>query len=686
MSFLFPAFLWGLLAISIPIAVHIFNFRRTKRVFFTNVAFLKAVETQTRSVRKIKHWLIMAARILAIACLVFAFAQPYLPGASDASASRKGITSLYLDNSYSMQSEANTKRYIDLATGHLSDLLGLFRNVTSLQLITNDFSAQEQGLYRTDKVRDMLTTVGLSHTPRTFEDIYKRQENLISRHQSSGKNQLFWFSDFQKSTAGNLANLKVDTTNQLFVVPVQAIPEKNIYVDSAWLSSPFIRELQNNILFVKVSNAGKEEAKNMVLKLTLDNTQASTASVNVPANGSATAQFNFNLKGKGFKKGQITFDDFPVVFDNSYYFVLNASPLIRIAHIYGEQSSGNYIRNVYANDSLFAVQSSSINNLDPGSIKNADMVVLEGVGQVNGTLSQELQQFVSNGGSVSIIPPSKPDRNSYEGLLRNFGVNGLSVESNTNPEPLPLAAPDRNNPFFSDVFEESVRQELSLNLPTAAPVWSWAASGQKLLSLRNGQQYLSRVARGNGKIYLFAAPLNTEYGNMAQHAIFVPVMYKMAAMSVRAQRTSFTFDENPITLQIDKIVPNTTFKLRRNKTEIIPVQRITGNQLLLEIPQGDQLGEGLDAGYFELVQDNKVEQIIALNHNNKESKLDYYSPDELKTIFAGQKNVQVFQSLDDNAFASEFQQQNLGTSLWKYFLYGALFFLLAEIALIRFKK
>jgi hypothetical protein len=686
MSFLFPAFLWGLLAISIPIAVHIFNFRRTKRVFFTNVAFLKAVETQTRSVRKIKHWLIMAARILAIACLAFAFAQPYLPGQNNTGAGRKGITSLYLDNSYSMQGEVNTKRYIDLATGHLSDLLGLFRNVTSLQLITNDFSSQEQGLYRTDKIKDMLTTVGLSHTPRTFQDIYKRQENLISRHQSIGKNSLFWFSDFQKSTAGNLANLKIDTTNQLFLVPVQGVPEKNIYVDSAWLSTPFIRELQNNILFVKVSNAGKEDAKNIVLKLTLDNTQASTASVNVAANGSATAQFNFNIKGKGYKKGQITFDDFPVIFDNNYYFVLNSSPLIRIAHIYGEQNSENYVRNVYANDSLFTVQSSSINNLDPGSIKNADMVVLEGVGQVNGTLMQELQQFVSNGGSISIVPPTNPDKNSYEGLLSSFGVNGLSINKTPSPELLPLAAPDRNNPFFSDVFEESVRQDLNLNLPNVAPVWAWANSGQQLLTIKNGQPYLSRVNRGNGKLYLFSAPFNTEYGNMAQHAMFVPVMYKMAAMSVRPQRTAFTFDENPITLHLDKATPNVTYKLRRDKTEIIPVQRITGNQLLLEIPQGDQLGEGLDAGYFELLQDNKVEQLIALNHNNKESRLEYYSPEELKSIFAGQKNVQVFQNLDDNAFSKEFQQQNMGTSLWKYFLYGALFFLLAEIMLIRFKK
>jgi hypothetical protein len=321
MSFLFPSFLWGLLAVSVPIAIHIFNFRRTKKVYFTNVAFLKAVDTKTRSIRQIKHWLVLAARIMAIACLAFAFAQPFLPAQNKLAVDRKGITSLYLDNSLSMETELNNKRYLDIATSRLSDLLGIFKNATSLQLVTNDFSAQEQGLYAAEKLRDRLTTISLSNTPRTLKQVYNRQGNLVARHQSSGKNQFFWFSDFQKSTTGNLSELKTDSTNQLFLVPVQAEVEKNVFVDSAWLNTPFIRELQNNILFVKVSNSGTEEARNVVLKLNLDNTQASTASVNVPANGNATAKFNFNLKGKGFKKGQITFDDFPVTFDNDYYFV-----------------------------------------------------------------------------------------------------------------------------------------------------------------------------------------------------------------------------------------------------------------------------------------------------------------------------------------------------------------------------
>jgi hypothetical protein len=686
MSFLFPSFLWGLLAISIPIAIHIFNFRRTKRVYFTNVSFLKAVETQTKSVRKIKHWLILAARILTIACLAMAFAQPFLPGKNKATSQKQGITGIYLDNSFSMENELNSKRYIDLATGRLSELLGVFKNTTSLQLMTNDFSAQEQGLHNADKIRDQLTTIRLANTPRTLESVYRRQQNIISRHENGGKNQLFWFSDFQKSTVGDLAKLKIDSADQVFLVPVQAVAEKNIYVDSVWLNTPFIRELQNNVLFVKVRNAGSEEAQNIVLKLTLDNTQASTASVNVPANGTAVAIFNFNLKGKGYKKGQITFDDFPVTFDNNYYFVLNASPLIRILHIYGQKGGENYIENVYDNDSLFAVQSYSVQNIDPGLIKNVDLVVLDGVQQLSGALPQSLQDFVVRGGSISIVPPAEPSPAGYQNFMANLGINGLNFEKSGPPAPVALAAPQRNNPFFSDVFEESVAQEMNLSLPSASPVWSWSNSGQLLLALRNGQTYLNQSRRGLGKVYLFAAPLSPAYGNVAQHAIFVPVMYKIAALSVRDQRTAFTFDENPISLSISNPVPNAIYKLRRDKTEIIPIQRVTGNQLLLEIPHGDQTTESLDAGYFELVRDNKVEEVIALNHNATESKLDYYTPLELRTLFAGQKNVQVFDQLDDDAFLREFQQQNLGISLWKYFLYGALFFLLVEILLIRFRK
>ena len=111
MQFLFPTFLWGLLASSIPVIIHLFNFRRTKKVLFTNVAFLKAVNTTTSSFRRLKHLLIMAARIAFIAALVLAFAQPFLPSKSGKGVKAGGVASVYIDNSLSMQNELDKKTY-----------------------------------------------------------------------------------------------------------------------------------------------------------------------------------------------------------------------------------------------------------------------------------------------------------------------------------------------------------------------------------------------------------------------------------------------------------------------------------------------------------------------------------------------------------------------------------------------
>ena len=101
MRFLFPGFLFALLAIAIPIIIHLFNFRKFKKVYFSNVRFLKSIEQQTASRQNLKNLLVLAARILAITFLVFAFARPYI-ARDDAKVSARQVASIYIDNSYSM--------------------------------------------------------------------------------------------------------------------------------------------------------------------------------------------------------------------------------------------------------------------------------------------------------------------------------------------------------------------------------------------------------------------------------------------------------------------------------------------------------------------------------------------------------------------------------------------------------
>ncbi|GAB3971868.1 BatA and WFA domain-containing protein [Spirosoma terrae] len=686
MNFLYPSFLFGLLAVTVPIAIHLFNFRRTRRVFFTNVALLRTVQTETKSFRRLKHWLILAARCLFLIFLVLAFAQPFIPSKNKLGLTRQGVTSIYLDNSFSMQNELNTKRYLDIATGKLDELLTLFRNATSLQLLTNDFSAAEQQTGSTESIRDRVTSVRFAHTPRTLEAVYKRQRNLLSSLNQQGRNQLFWISDFQKSTVGDLSRLAIDTTDRLFVVPLDAQSTKNVYVDSVWLSTPFIREMQNNSLNVKLNNGGRENVKNLAVRLYLDDTQTSTASATIAPDGSATVSLNFNVTKKGYHRGRIVFEDFPITFDNQYFFVLEASPSVRVLHLF-EQRSSDYIDAVYSNDSLFVRKSFNAQNFDVGQLKGTDLVVLEGVSQINGTLRTELERFVRQGGSLTVIPPSNPDMTTYAPFLSALGVSTIqSQASGTTPSPLPVADPDRRNPFFSDVFQASYQSE-PLNMPSAAPVWRWNA-GQRLLGLRDGSPLLTQSKAGQGTIYLLANPLSNAYGNLAEHALFVPVMYKMAALSVRAQRTAYSFDDALITIPVANPSERSVYKLKHDKLDIIPVQRIVGNQLLLEMPKSNELsaGQEVEAGYYELQLDGKTERLLAFNHGNEESAMDFYSADELRRAFANQPNVEVFDSIQDGDFVQVLEQENLGRSLWKYFLLAALACLLVEIGLVRFMK
>src|SRR5688572_6631297 len=100
MSFLYPSFLWALAALSIPILIHLFNFRKTTQVYFSNNRFLKEVKDATTAKRRLKHYLILLSRLLFLFFLIITFCQPIIPATEQLGQGKNII--LYLDNSQSM--------------------------------------------------------------------------------------------------------------------------------------------------------------------------------------------------------------------------------------------------------------------------------------------------------------------------------------------------------------------------------------------------------------------------------------------------------------------------------------------------------------------------------------------------------------------------------------------------------
>ena len=139
--------------------------------------------------------------------------------------------------------------------------------------------------------------------------------------------EVFWISDLQKSTQGQV--VRWDSLSKLHLVPIQFSKQSNVFVDTAYLENPFAAGGGKNVLHVKVRNDGDKAADRLNLKLTINETQAATTSINIPAKGTAETSFDLSTTLSGLNETKLAFNDFPITFDNEFYMALNFTDKIR---------------------------------------------------------------------------------------------------------------------------------------------------------------------------------------------------------------------------------------------------------------------------------------------------------------------------------------------------------------------
>ena len=233
MQFLFPGFLLALGFLAIPVIIHLFNFRRYKTVYFSNVKFLREVKEETASRSKLKHLIVLASRLLALSFLVFAFAQPYLPNKKNQVSAGKKFVSIYVDNSFSMNAISGGRSLLDKAKLAAKEIAAGYSADDQFQLLSNDFQGKQQRLVGKEEFKNLVDEVEISPAVRTFAEIGKRQKDALSR--GNNKNQLaYLLSDFQK----NMGELALDSLVTYNLIPLAADAQSNIYIDSCWFNEP----------------------------------------------------------------------------------------------------------------------------------------------------------------------------------------------------------------------------------------------------------------------------------------------------------------------------------------------------------------------------------------------------------------------------------------------------------------
>lgn len=674
MHFLYPAFLFALASLAIPVIVHLFNFRRFQKVYFSNVQFLKNIQEQQSSRRNIKERLILASRLLALFFLVLAFARPYIPGKRAEINGARQIVSVFIDNSYSMQNLNREGSLLDEAKRRAKEIAAAYTNNDRFQLLTQDFEGRHQRLLTPAEFVDEVDAVKISPRNHTLQQIIYRQQSLLDM-QPEAHRSVYILSDFQKNISENKP-LKVDTGLHVSLVQLRASTPANVAVDSVWLLSAIHRPGETEKMIVKLHNYSNEESTKIPLKLTINGEQKALGGFTIPARSSQIDTLTFSGLSAGWQRGEISLQDNPITFDNRFFLSFNVKDKMQVLLIDGGIPNP-YLKAVFATDPFFDTKRVPDGNVDYASLNAYPLIVLSDVRMVSPGLAQQLTAYVKKGGTLAVFPAADVDLNNNRSFLQNLGA---AYPEQAAEEDLKVSSLNLQNPVFKDIFESLPNNP---ELPAVKKYYQLKsavrAQSESLMQLQNGNPFWAGFKSGAGHVYVSAVPLSEEFSNLPRHALFVPVMFRIALLSGREQPLFYSMGHDDVieTLPI-QTSEKQLLKLSKSGKSVIPQVRQQEGSTLLYV--SDQLEE---TGLYDLNKKDSTVAVMAFNDNRAESDMSYYTPGELNTIVPEAKGVieTTKASLKDVIGTS-----NFGTQLWKLCIILALVFLAAEILLIRFYK
>lgn len=675
MQFLFPAFLWALLALSIPIIIHLFYFRRFKKVYFTNVKYLKEIKEETSNRNKLKNLLILISRCLAVACLVFAFAQPFIPKGTGIK-SGLNYVSVFIDNSFSMTTNKSEIPLIDIAKDKARSVVSSYGDEDRFHILTHDFEGKHQRLLSKEDALTYIEDVQITSSVQDLDLVLNRQRQLLER--SSGNRLSYILSDFQKSIV-NLQEYR-DTTMEINMVPVQSTTQKNVTIDSAWFEGPIPFLNQTNKLLVKVKNNSPEDIEQVKISFLKDGQEKPVAIRDIAANSTVTDTVNLTIDKSGWHTGILQVSDYPVQFDDKYYISFNVADTIKALFI-NDAGPDRFMNALFNGIKNFTLSNQSSNQLQYQQFQNFDMIMLHDLKAISSGLGNQLLQYMRDGGKVLIFPGKSVDIGSYNDFLTTIGASRLGNQTNLKRE---VSIINTEEFVFSDVYINTGR---NLKLPVSTLSYNFltlsSTAEEKLLTYRDAGSYLSKFRVGDGQLFLCASPLNTESNDLVYNAeVFVPLIYKMAISTTKQKPISYIISNN-----MSVIVPNQrktgdyVYKLKDDKNEIIPGQTPVGNQIHLSMG-----GQIKNDGIFDLLLDSETVGKIALNYDRKESDMSHLSESELEDLNTQNPSIKLISDTQQANLSGSITEKDKGVVLWKWFVILALLFLAAETLLIRLLK
>ncbi|HET8885108.1 MAG TPA: BatA domain-containing protein [Salinimicrobium sp.] len=639
MQFKYPELLYALFLLLIPILIHLFQLRKFKKEAFTNLKFLKKISLQTRKSSKLKKWLILLTRMLFLAALVIAFAQPYFLNSENALQEQEVL--IYLDNSYSMEATGNKGRLLERS---VQELLETMPEDQTFSLFTNDKTFKDISI---SSAKKELLQINFSPNSLDLKSIGLKAGTQFSELKNTDKHFIL-ISDFQKKMGSpDFDSLGFKT----HLIKLQPENVSNISIDTAFLET----KNTGKFLYVQLSKSGNIVTDAAVSVYNKDELIAKTG-VEFLENNKTSAIIslpNNEIVGK------ILVNDKNLQFDNELFFTIEKPEPVNIIAI--NEADDDFLHRIFTEPdfSFSSFQSGEVNYKD---LANSDFIVLNQLKTIPKSLSETIENLISENVGILIIPDSESNLENYNKLFYELNIPPLSQKKNQQKL---VANISFSHPVYEGVFDAKVD---NFEYPKVQSFFEIKNGGIPILSFEDNKAFL--IQQKN--IYLFTAALDKKNSNFQNSPLIVPTLFNIGKSTLGEKKLYYVLgDENviniPVALEKDEIL-----EIKSEAMNFIPLQQSFSNNVSITTNELPDI-----PGNFSVVKEEVPVANISYNLDRSENILNY---SDLKNG----KNIETNESISE--VIGEIYSENNISELWKWFVIFALLFLLIEMLILKFLK
>lgn len=671
MKLIYPEFLFALLAVAIPIIVHLFNFRRYKKQYFTNVRYLKEIQFETKSRSQLKHLLILISRILLVSFLVLAFAQPFIPAGQDR---EQGTTAvgIYLDNSFSMEGSGEEISLHEFGAKKAQEIAKAYPSGTQFYFLDNDFLGKHHRAQDHGGFENHVTSAATGPNARTLSEVVNRFGTYDQGNSESM--DLYLISDFQRHIT-DLDALSLDSALSIKLIPLPHQLDQNVLIDSCWFEQPRHQLDGSEKLYVRVVNRTGTELENYPVQLSINGQQKALGNFNAPAGSSAELTIDFTNDAYGLQQGQLSITDHPITFDDDFFFTFKVDSTIRV-NLISQEEEQRPLSAVF-DQPIFNYRVDAASAIDFQALYRQDLIVVNGLDQYASGMINSLKELLEAGKKLVIIPPSG-EIEGVNSFLDALGLHGLAPIDTQRRK---ISAVNYQSEMYREVFESAPDELYLFTMPGYHPLMNRSVYRyEDLLTFEDGAPFLRRYFAGDGLLYLFTAPIDNS--PFERHSLFVPTFHQMAVLSQAHFPLFHTIGDEEGIAVAERENGEAIYHISNGQTDIIPQFRTIDNKGFVFLREALQ-----KAGLYSLSSEGKTVQGIALNYNRSESDLSVYAPEQLEDMIGkyGLDHVALMDDPERN-YTQVISGLIEGRPLWKYCIILALVFITMEILLIKLWK